>query len=130
MGTRGLTPKQQGFVREYLRDTNTTQAAIRAGYSVKSAHRYAHVLRHRTAIAAAIQHAQNALAAAVGIEATDVVRELASVAFAPVTDGGPVRYADKLRALALLGRHLGMFGGRDGAADPDLATRVEIVIQR
>lgn len=33
----GLTPKQQTFVREYLVDLNATQAAIRAGYSAKTA---------------------------------------------------------------------------------------------
>jgi hypothetical protein len=104
MGTRGLTPKQQGFVREYLRDANTKQAAI--------------------------QNAQNRLAQAAGVEAMDVLRELANIAFAPVVDGGPISYVDKLRALALLGRHLGMFGGRDGADASDMTTRVEILIQR
>ena len=33
----GLTHKQQVFVNEYLRDFNATQAAIRTGYSQKSA---------------------------------------------------------------------------------------------
>ena len=33
-----LTPKQQRFVEEYLIDLNATQAAIRAGYSEKTAH--------------------------------------------------------------------------------------------
>ncbi len=35
--TRGLTPKQARFVSEYLIDLNATQAAIRAGYSAKTA---------------------------------------------------------------------------------------------
>lgn len=33
-----LTAKQRRFVQEYLIDLNATQAAIRAGYSKKSAH--------------------------------------------------------------------------------------------
>ncbi|WP_282608445.1 terminase small subunit [Pelagibius sp. Alg239-R121] len=33
----GLTPKQARFVEEYLIDLNATQAAIRAGYSEKTA---------------------------------------------------------------------------------------------
>jgi phage terminase small subunit len=33
----GLTDKQKLFAREYLKDLNATQAAIRAGYSVRSA---------------------------------------------------------------------------------------------
>ncbi len=32
-----LTPKQARFVEEYLLDLNATQAAIRAGYSAKTA---------------------------------------------------------------------------------------------
>ena len=32
-----LTPKQERFVEEYLIDLNATQAAIRAGYSAKTA---------------------------------------------------------------------------------------------
>ncbi|MDP7651125.1 MAG: terminase small subunit [Rhodospirillales bacterium] len=32
-----LTPKQQRFIDEYLTDLNATQAAIRAGYSKKTA---------------------------------------------------------------------------------------------
>ncbi len=32
-----LTAKQEAFVNEYLVDLNVTQAAIRAGYSVKTA---------------------------------------------------------------------------------------------
>lgn len=34
----GLTDKQAAFIREYLRDYNATQAAIRAGYSAKTAY--------------------------------------------------------------------------------------------
>lgn len=37
MTTKTLTAKQQAFVDEYLIDRNATQAAIRAGYSAKTA---------------------------------------------------------------------------------------------
>ena len=36
-----LEPKQSKFVREYLKDRNATQAAIRSGYSRKTANRIA-----------------------------------------------------------------------------------------
>ena len=36
-GERSLTPRQERFVQEYLIDLNATQAAIRAGYSKKTA---------------------------------------------------------------------------------------------
>lgn len=32
-----MTPKQEAFIREYLVDKNATQAAIRAGYSIRTA---------------------------------------------------------------------------------------------
>ena len=35
-----MTPKQAAFVDEYLIDLNATQAAIRAGYSAKTAGSY------------------------------------------------------------------------------------------
>ena len=35
--SKNLSPKQTRFVEEYLIDLNATQAAIRAGYSSKSA---------------------------------------------------------------------------------------------
>jgi phage terminase small subunit len=37
MTAKQLTPKQQAFVAEYLKDRNATQAATRAGYTPKSA---------------------------------------------------------------------------------------------
>ncbi len=39
-----LTPKQLRFVAEYLVDLNGTQAAIRAGYSAKTAEQMAYQL--------------------------------------------------------------------------------------
>ena len=53
----GLTPKQAAFVQEYLIDLNATQAAIRAGYSDKSASRIAMELLNKTHVSCAIQTA-------------------------------------------------------------------------
>ena len=36
-----LTPKQTKFIDEYMKDLNATQAAIRAGYSPKTARQIA-----------------------------------------------------------------------------------------
>ena len=43
-----MTPKQERFVQEYLIDLNATQAAIRAGYSGKSAVKIGHQLLDKT----------------------------------------------------------------------------------
>lgn len=49
-----MTPKQRKFVREYLKDGNATQAAIRAGYSKHSAGAIAGENLQKPAIAAAL----------------------------------------------------------------------------
>lgn len=53
----GLTPKQAAFVREYLVDLNATQAAIRAGYSARTANEQAARLLANVSVAAAIERA-------------------------------------------------------------------------
>jgi phage terminase small subunit len=53
-----LTDKQRRFVDEYLIDLNATQAAIRAGYSGKTANEQAARLLANVSVAAAIQRAQ------------------------------------------------------------------------
>ena len=58
-----LTPKQERFVAEYLIDLNATQAAIRAGYSVKTAKQAGSENLSKPDIAKAVQDAQAARAA-------------------------------------------------------------------
>ena len=53
-----LTPKQQLFVEEYLIDLNATQAAIRAGYSKKTAQVIGAENLSKPMVAAAIAEAQ------------------------------------------------------------------------
>ena len=50
MADRGLTPKQRRFIQEYAVDLNGTQAAIRAGYSPKTARSIASETLQRPAI--------------------------------------------------------------------------------
>ena len=53
-----LTPKQQRVVDEYLIDLNATQAAIRAGYSPKTAEQQGFQLLKKTSVSEAIEQAQ------------------------------------------------------------------------
>lgn len=57
---RKLTAKQKRFVEEYLIDLNATQAAIRAGYSPRSAKQYADAMLAKPHIAAAVAAAKAA----------------------------------------------------------------------
>lgn len=54
-----LTPKQQRFVDEYLIDLNATQAAIRAGYSEKTAKVIAAQNLSKLNVQEAIEEAKN-----------------------------------------------------------------------
>jgi phage terminase small subunit len=81
---RPLTPKQQRFVDEYLVDLNATQAAIRAGYSRKTAHSCGPRMLENADVARAVAEAQAARAERVHIKADDVLRELARIAFSDI----------------------------------------------
>lgn len=59
MGKRTLSDKQQRFVAEYLVDLNATRAAIRAGYSEKTARSVGSENLAKPDIAAAIARAQS-----------------------------------------------------------------------
>ena len=80
----GLTQKQQTFVREYLVDLNATQAAIRAGYSEKTAAEIGAENLRKPQIAAAVQIAMDERSARTEITADNVLRELAKIGFADI----------------------------------------------
>lgn len=82
MAARPLNDRQRRFVAEYLIDLNATKAALRAGYSVKSAPFIGHQLLQKTLIAEAIAQGQAERAERLEITADSVLKELASVAFA------------------------------------------------
>lgn len=81
-----LTPKQERFVAEYLIDLNATQAAIRAGYSEKTAGSVGHENLKKPEIAEAIQRGQARRANKLEISAERVLEELALLGFANMAD--------------------------------------------
>jgi phage terminase small subunit len=87
LGSRAaLSAKQKRFVGEYLVDLNATRAAIRAGYSRKTARKSAYQLLQRTPVAEAIATAQAELAGKVGVTVENIVVELARIAFSDIRD--------------------------------------------
>lgn len=78
--THQLTPKQRRFVAEYLVDSNATQAAIRAGYSPRSAHSIANELVEKPDIRAAIEAAEQRRLNRLDLKADDILRELLTFA--------------------------------------------------
>jgi phage terminase small subunit len=81
---RPLSPKQKRFVDEYLLDMNASAAAIRAGYSARSANRHGPFLTNRPNIAAAIGRAHEARRNRLEVTAERVIRELGRIAFADI----------------------------------------------
>lgn len=141
-----MNAKQERFVEEYLIDLNATQAAIRAGYSPRSATVHGTRLMKNANVQSAIDKGIAERSRRTGINQDRVIRELAKVAFLnpvdvidmdtatvqgeanrddtaciasvkvktiPGEDGDiterEVKTYDKLKALELLGKHLGMF---------------------
>ena len=104
-----LTDKQQLFVTEYLVDLNATQAAIRAGYSKKTARSTACVYLAKPNIAAAIAKAFDARSERTEITQDSVVEGLRAEA---LRTGEGASHAARVSAWSWLGRHLGMFTER------------------
>ena len=143
-----LRDKQQCFVDEYLIDLNATQAAIRAGYSVKTANEQGSRLLANVRVQTAIAEKMAERSRRTGVNQDRVVLELAKIAFVKLTDiidekgkikdtateddlacleGYKYKYSDtdsgysverevklssKMKALELLGKHLGMWNDK------------------
>ncbi len=107
-----MTAKQQLFVAEFLIDLNATQAAIRAGYSAKTAQTIGSENLTKPIIGASITDALKARRLRTEITQDRVLEELALVAFADIPEETVVKVGDKLTALDRLAKHLGMFAER------------------
>ena len=151
-----LTERQKRFCDEYLIDLNATQAAIRAGYSKKTAKVIGSENLTKPDIAARIEKRRAAQIKRTEITADRVLLELARIAFvdgsafATITARGKVKFTptdelthdqkaviagvkngkfgteiktnDKVRALELLGKHLGLFDS--GSLQPDEGVQI------
>lgn len=98
-----MTDKQRRFVDEYMVDLNATQAAIRAGYSPKTAEVIGNQLLKKTLVSNEILKRKAKLSSVANWTAADVLKRLARLADEGYKD------SDKIKALELIGRHIGMF---------------------
>mgnify|MGYP001016358776 CR=1 FL=1 len=92
---RALNPKQERFVAEYLVDLNATQAAIRAGYSPKTAGVQAFDLLKKPEIASALERQRNQHAKNTGLSVERVLTEAMRLAFFDIrkladSEGNPI----------------------------------------
>ncbi len=86
-----LTPKQQRFIDEYLTDLNATQAAIRAGYSEKTASQVGFENLRKPQIAAAVSKAKRERSEATKIDAEWVLKQAVEVHRRAMQEVKPIR---------------------------------------
>lgn len=134
-----MTPKQERFCQEYLVDLNASQAAIRAGYSKRTAGSQGDRLLKKVETATRIQELKKTRVERTEVTADQVINALARIAnidprrmydergvMIPPSNlpddiamavagiehgdkGIKIKLNDRLKALELLGRHLAMF---------------------
>ena len=114
-----ISPRQQRFIDEYLIDLNATQAAIRAGYSAKTAGWIGPQLLAKTHIAEAVAKASEDRAKRTEITADKVLTDVEAIkqdAMLKIADrDGNVmmaNHAAALKACELQGRHLQMWNDK------------------
>ncbi len=115
-----LTAKQAAFVVEYMKDKNATQAAIRAGYSAKTAGSIGEENLKKPEIRTAIDTGLAKLAGKVEISAERVLKERARLAFfdpRKLFDGEgrpiPIHLLDDDTAAVINGVDVLQVGGED-----------------
>lgn len=125
--SKALSTKQLRFAQEYVVDHNATQAAIRAGYSLKTAcSQGCRVLRY-VGVAAEIERLEKRLLRKIEVTAEKIVHGYAQIAFPREQPGIPFpSQTDTLKALDKLGQHHAMFsenvvrpGGGDQPVSPE-----------
>ena len=103
-------------------DLNATQAAIRAGYSIKTATKIASENLTKPDIQKAVQAALKAREKRTEVTQDYVIAKLREIVEKDASDGpdSELKYANKIRALELLGKHTGAFDARVSAAAQDV----------
>lgn len=85
-GKSGFTEREQLFIAEFPKDLNATQAAIRAGYSKRSAGQIGHRLLKKDEIQQAIRDELDKHLSEADVTTERVVRELARIGFSNMLD--------------------------------------------
>jgi phage terminase small subunit len=104
-----LTTKQEAFCKEYLIDLNATQAAIRAGYSEKTAYSIGNENLSKPEIAERIQEAMAKRSAETEITAEWVLKGIKATTVKAELDDN---LAMAFKGYELAGKHLKLFTDR------------------
>lgn len=130
---KALSPKQERFVAEYLVDLNATQAAIRAGYSPKTAQEQSSRLLSNVIIQKAVQERRQQHQANTGLTVERVLTEAMRLAFFDIrklTDATgnpiPINQLDDDTAAAIQGLELATERSRDEDGEATVVRKYKI----
>ena len=105
-GIGPLTPKKERFCEEYLVDFNGTRAAIRSGYSRKTARSQAQRLLTNVDVQKRLGELRNRLSKVTGVTVESVMKAVAEAARMAKRKGNLVAW---LKALEMQAKHVGAF---------------------
>lgn len=114
-----LTAKQQRFADEYLLDCNATQAAIRAGYSSKTANEQGSRLLTNVSVQKELQQRISERQKSTNITQSDILKQLTKIGFKTFEDI-EIAPKDSLKALELICRLLGLDKAQQATSDNNL----------
>lgn len=133
-------PKREMFCREYIKDLNGTQAAIRAGYSEKTANRIASELLTKPDVQARVMELQSVRVEEVRIDANYVLKRLIEIDEMDIADilddGGdflPIKKWPKIWRTRLSGLDISIINSGDTEAIikkikwPDKVKNLELI---
>ena len=124
-----LAPKRQRFVAEYLKDLNATQAAIRTGYSPRSAEVTGCRLLRDAKVSQAIAAGRERLGERAELSAAKVLEDLTRIARKAEE---AEQFSPAAKCLELLGKHLAMFTDRTelaGAGGKAITISIEGIVR-
>lgn len=105
-----LTPKQELFAKEYLKDKNATRAAKAAGYSKKTAEKIGSENIRKPEVKKEIDKGLQRQAKRIEISADKIIQEIADIAFVRMNKFEKKhKSTNKLKALELVGKHFKCF---------------------
>lgn len=117
---RSITNQQALFVEHYVQSLNATQAAIKAGYSEKSAHVLGYQLLQNPLVSAAISQASEKRSQNIGLTTERLLQEAMRLAFFDIrklvdAEGNPIpiQQLDDDTAAAIQGLELATEKSRD-----------------
>ena len=115
-----LTPKQEKFCLEYVKDLNGTQAAIRAGYSEKTARSTAAEYLAKPNIKERVQELKESSRGRAIITMDDIRKGVADIATSEEE-----KSADRLKAFDMLTKMFGGYEEHNDQKKPDLKATIK-----